>query len=262
MKVITLINEKGGVGKTTLAVHLAAGMAAIGKRVVLIDTDPQGHATIGLGFDKRPGVYDLLVRGAGWQEVLMAVSPEIISKDAVSGMLAVVGSNIESRYIAEVVQDSMLLSRRLNELRQAVDVVVIDTNPTVSSLHGHILLASDYVLLPTVPEFYALQGIMDTMDHIEAIGKGKREAGMMQGLDVLGIVPVMYKGHTNIHKVCLDNLKDVYGGLVWEPIADRTNWPAAALVGDMVWMYEAGHPAAIEAEGFVKRAVNEVQVRA
>src|SRR5688572_32827253 len=103
MKVVTLLNEKGGVGKTTLSVTLASGLAAMGHRVMLIDTDPQGHAGISLGLEKSPGFYDLVVRGADLGQVTAVISPKrYVNPNELEnhkGKLYVVAGNIETRGI-------------------------------------------------------------------------------------------------------------------------------------------------------------------
>lgn len=113
MKVITLLNEKGGVGKTTLATHLAMGMAARGAKVLLVDGDPQGHATIRCGVKKSPGLYELLVRDAQWREVVVNVAPEkfgIPGEVLPAGRLWVLPSNVETRNIANSISESSLLA--------------------------------------------------------------------------------------------------------------------------------------------------------
>src|SRR5690606_712602 len=107
MKVITLSNEKGGVGKTTMATHVAAGLAVRGKRVLLIDADAQANATTGFGLDEEPGFYDLLVRHAKWNEVLRVLTPEAYEPPDVKskGLLAVLPGNGETQLIAQKIDN-------------------------------------------------------------------------------------------------------------------------------------------------------------
>src|SRR5690606_25634542 len=103
MKVVTLLNEKGGVGKTTVAVHIAAGLAVNGHRVLLVDADPEGHATVMYGLGKEHGVYGLLVRHATYQRLVRPISPELYEVPAqpVRGKLYLLPSNIETRNLAD-----------------------------------------------------------------------------------------------------------------------------------------------------------------
>jgi chromosome partitioning protein len=151
MKTVSLINEKGGVGKTTLAIHIAAGLAIRGSRVVLADADAQGHATVSMGLKKSPGLYDLLVRGTAFREVLVPVNPERfgVPGSPCKGQLYVVPSNVETRSIPIQISDAFAVVDRFRELENLVDVVVFDTSPTPSLLHGSIYLATDAIIYPT-----------------------------------------------------------------------------------------------------------------
>ena len=114
MNVITLLNEKGGVGKTTLATHIAAGLAIKGYRVVLIDSDPQGNATSAVGLEKRPNFYDLTVRNDSWRDVLGTVHPDVYGEphEAPKGQLLAVSGNKESRNIANMIGDNKHIRRQ------------------------------------------------------------------------------------------------------------------------------------------------------
>src|SRR5689334_141034 len=134
MITVTLLNEKGGVGKTTLATHIAAGLAILGAKVLLVDADPQGHATVTLGQTKAPGLYDLLVRDALFKDTLQVVSPEVYEtpNQKAQGELFVIPSNVETRNIANSISDAFAIAERFRELEDIIDVVVFDTSPTPS----------------------------------------------------------------------------------------------------------------------------------
>src|SRR5690606_35498477 len=136
MKVITLLNEKGGVAKTTMAIHAAAGLAIKGYRVVIIDADAQGHATIALGRQKGPGFYDLIVRDAPFDQVLRHISPERYATremaENMKGDLLLVPSNVETRSISHNISDAFAVLKRVMQIRDAIDCVIFDTSPTPS----------------------------------------------------------------------------------------------------------------------------------
>ncbi len=220
MNVITLLNEKGGVGKTTLATHIAAGLALKGNRVVLVDTDPQANATSAVGLDKRPGFYDLCVRDAEWREILQLVHPDVYSPpDSQSqGQLYCVAGNTESRTVAMSMKNRLVIRSRFQQLRKAIDFIVLDTSPTPSLLNEAILLATDYVLIPTDCEsFSALEGLPESIGHIQN-ASNTLSSNNVSGPKILGIIPNKYRSKTVLHRDMLNHLRELYGDLICEPI--------------------------------------------
>lgn len=220
MKTITLLNEKGGVGKTTLATHIAAGLAIKGNRVVLIDTDPQGNASSAVGLDKEPGFYDLTVRGSAWKDVLKLVHPDVYSPPNIEakGQLLAVTSNTESRNVANTMKSRATIRKRLNELNKVVNYVIIDTSPTPSMLNESILLATDHVLIPTDCEaFSALEGVPESMSHAQAARESMAQAGL-DAANLLGIIPNKYRARTAGHNQVLKILQKEFGNYVWSPM--------------------------------------------
>lgn len=236
MKVITLLNQKGGVAKTTLSTHLAQWLAIQGKRVILIDADSQGSATYAVGHEYEPGFYNLIVRNAEWKDVLRLISPELyeIPNHPVKGQLFLVPSNIETRTIATVIEDASIVQTRLSELSAVVDYVIVDTSPTPSLLHGSIYTATDYILYPTKCESLSIQGLQRSMDSLRAANR-YREQYAIQPIEVLGIVPTMFRVKTLEHKENLAELRKVYKDLVWEPIALSTIWSESSRMARPVW---------------------------
>lgn len=248
MKVITLLNEKGGVGKTTLATHIAAGLAIKGRRVLLIDADPQAHATIAFGLQPEPGLYDLLVRHGSWTNLLRMVPTDAFERPGVpiEGRLAVLPSNIETRNIATSIQDSFAVVKRVREVQNAFDVVVFDTSPTPSLLHGSIFLATDGIIYPTTMERFSLTGLQASLEHIQAFSAQKQALGMAP-ITSLGIVPNIYRSATIGHSENLKWLRETYADLVWPELPQRIIWSDATMANAAVWTVEPDGHAAAEA---------------
>jgi len=260
MRTITLLNEKGGVGKTTLAIHIAAGLAVHGYRVVLVDADPQANATIGFGLEPHPGLYELLVRKSSFRDVLKVVSPEIYEHPNVStskGLLAVVPSNIETRNIANSIADALTFRRRFEEVKNSADFVIIDTSPTPSLLHGSIFLATDAIIYPTTLEYFSFTGLVNSLAHMDTFRKEKQSMNLGDIVPI-GIVPMLFRRQTVGHNENLAALKERYGDLVWDPIIQRIVWSDATLAYRPVWSIEPGGRADQEAWRFINRTLQEL----
>jgi chromosome partitioning protein len=254
MKVITLANQKGGVGKTTLCVHLAAGLASRGVRVLLVDADAQGHATFGLGLKQEPGFYDLLVRDAKWADVLRVVPPETYEPPdyKAQGLLVVLPGNVETQLIAQRIDDAFAIYNRLEELEDYVDVVVFDTSPTPSLLHGAIYLATDALIYPTLCETYSLNGLLATIQSREVFSRQRKNA-KGKPVEMLGIVPTMYRASTVEHSENLFGLRQRFGEKVWDPMPLRITWSEAATHRRPVFALLPDSPAAAEAWAIVEK---------
>lgn len=240
MNVITLLNSKGGTGKTTVATHLSAGLALFGQRVLLIDADGQGNATTAAGLGKTPKFYDLVVRGASWQDSIQPIARDVYTPsgwEESGGALYCVAGNVETRNIPNSISDETILARRVGELESVVDYIVFDTSPTASLLHSAIHAATDYLLLPTECEGHsALEGLPETLERAESI----RNRALQYGLDLckpLGIIPNKYRSNTTAQDSVLSHLREIYGALIWEPIPMRIALGEASLNRQMIYSY-------------------------
>ncbi len=259
MKIITLLNEKGGVGKTTLATHIAAGLAFRGFRVVLVDADPQGHATVALGLPKEPGLYDLLVRDAPFKSVLRFIPAQVyqVGEEPPKGQLFILPSNVETRNIANSISDSFAVSDRFKELAGTIDVVVFDTSPTPSLLHGSIYIATDSILYPTTCEYLSFDGLVESIKHRQA-AQVHRDKWGLDRIHVLGIVPTMFRAKTLEHSENLRQLRQQFGDLVWDPVPQRTIWAEAAAMRRPVFSFAPDSKAAEDAWEMVRRVQEAV----
>jgi len=259
MHVITLLNEKGGVGKTTVATHIGAGLAVKGYRVIIADADPQGHATVSLGMNKEPGLYDLLVRDASFNDVLRRV-PDTnfqIPKTPVKGALYVIPSNVETRAIPMMTSDGLIVLKRFNELQDAIDIVIFDTSPTPSLLHASIYMATNSIVYPTECEYLSLDGLRESLKHREELQPTRKQWGL-GSLEVMGIVPTKYRQKTVLHQQNLQTLRNSFGTKVWQPLALRTVWGEASLMRRSVFNFAPDSRAAHEAWNIVGRVEESI----
>jgi chromosome partitioning protein len=261
VKVITLLNQKGGVGKTTLAAHIAAGLSLKGKRVLAVDTDPQGSLTSLFGLPLAPSVYDMIIRNKPWQELLVQVPMELyVPEGREATPLALVQGNVETRNIGENTNRLLAFRKRFMEIANAFDYVIIDTSPTPSLLHGSILIATDYVIYPVELDLLSTEhGLVDSSTSVQEV----RDIATEYNLDVaesLAVVPNKYRKSTVMHNTVLEGLRDTYGEAVWDPLTLSIVYQEAAYERRLLFNYPPAGGAIRQMESLVNRVTMEVKV--
>ena len=211
-RIIAIVNQKGGVGKTTTAVNLTAALTEQGQKVLLCDFDPQANATSGLGLDKRrlgKTVYDLLINGAEAKSALVQTKFGAVLPS--TGDLA--GAGVE---LVNARDWEHQLRRALEPLRQAYDYIFIDCPPSLELLTINGLGAADGILIPGQCEYYALEGLSDLMATLRAV---KRRVN--PGLDIFGVVLTMYDGRTNFSAQVAQEVRRHFPGKVYNTMIPR-----------------------------------------
>jgi chromosome partitioning protein len=214
-QVFAITNQKGGVGKTTTAINLAASLAANDYRVLVIDSDPQGNATTGLGISKdsdRPSLYHVLLADADPKDAVVATDFEglyLISADK-----NLVGANLE---MVDVPNRELLLRERIAAIRDEYRFVLIDCPPALDLLTLNALMAADSVLVPIQCEFFALEGISELMDTIDRI-----RDGFQHPLNIEGILLTMYDDRNNLTRQVAADLADFFGDKVFKTVIPRS----------------------------------------
>ena len=231
-KIIATANQKGGVGKTTTAVNLAACVADAGKRVLLMDIDPQGNATSGLGVSNKKGynMYDLLT---GQATARQAVRPtKVKNLSIIASSIDLSGAEIE--LVGEKKRES-ILKRALDEIRDEFDFMFIDSPPSLGLLTLNALTAADSVLVPIQCEYYALEGVGQLMNTLTLVRKHLNPA-----LDVEGVVLTMLDGRTNLGLQVVGEVKKYFKGKVYKSVVPRNvRLSEAPSHGLPIHMYDA-----------------------
>jgi chromosome partitioning protein len=226
MKTITFINEKGGVGKTTLAIHTAAGLALRGFRVAIIDGDAQANATTQLGLKKRGALYNMIVNDESQWKHNLYESPASVWKQGhtTKGDLYICPGDIQTRAIPLVTENTRALYDRLDELKTFLDYVIVDTSPTPSLTHAMFYVASDYIVIPTEAQALSIQGVANTRKRIDEINSNRAASGF-KPLELLGVAVNKYRPQTNAHVTGIDVIHRYMGQEIMLPyICHRTIW--------------------------------------
>lgn len=236
--VITVTLRKGGSGKTTTAVNLASSLAKHGKKVLLIDLDPQANATASLGLDNSnlPSISDVL---QGTKEIKHVINDpskgfDLIPSDSVLAQIEATMASDHDTY-------AQVIKTVIAPLQAKYDYILIDTPPSESMLTVSALVASDYALIPTQAHYLAMHGLQQALDLITRV-----KEGYGANVEVLGIVPTMVQTGTNIADLFIEQVNNDYGELVLPyPIPHSIKLTESQLAGEPIIDYEPKHPASI-----------------
>lgn len=213
-KVVAIFNQKGGVGKTTTSINLSAGVAKLGKKVLLIDLDPQGNSTSGLGLDKdsfENTVYDVLANNVDVEDILAESSAEGVTLLPSNSDLS--GIEVE---LAREGDWEEILKFKLESIKDKFDYIFIDCPPSLGILSVTGLIASDSVIIPIQCEYYALEGVSQLFKTIKLV----RES-FNPDLEIEGVVLSMFDGRTNLSIQVVEEVKAYFKGKVYTSIIPR-----------------------------------------
>ena len=213
-KIFAIANQKGGVGKTTTAVNLSASLGDLGKKVLLVDCDPQGNATSGMGINKselKNTSYDVLINDVEVQGA-MVQTPYNVS--VLPANMELAGAEIE---LVNLEQRESKLRTALDKVRDDFDYILIDCPPSLGLLTVNALTAADAVIIPIQCEFYALEGVTQLLNTIEIV---RSQLNPLLSID--GFIMTMFDSRTRLSKQVVEEVFDNFGGLLYDTLIQRS----------------------------------------
>ncbi|NLX76080.1 MAG: ParA family protein [Clostridiaceae bacterium] len=213
-KIIAIANQKGGVGKTTTAVNLSSCLAVKGKKVLIIDIDPQGNTTSGLGVDKakiRRSIYDVIINEVPIEETFVKTMIDNLTLSPSNIQLA--GAEVE---LVSVISRETRLKHALEDIKDKFHFIIIDCPPSLGLITVNALTAANTILVPIQCEYYALEGLSQLMNTVKIVQKH-----LNPGLQVEGVVLTMFDARTNLSIQVVDEVKKYFGNKVYRTIIPR-----------------------------------------
>lgn len=251
-KIISIFNQKGGVGKTTTAINLSAGVGRKGKKVLLVDLDPQGNTTSGLGIDKNSldnNIYDVIMGEISIKDIILETSAKNV--DIIPSGIEL--SGIELELSEEKWQYK--LKDMLDIIEETYDFIFVDCPPTlgITSLMG--LIASDFVLIPIQAEFYALEGTGQLLSTLNMV-----RSNYNKDLVVLGVIMTMYDARTRLASDVLNEVKKVFGDLIFNTkISRNVRLAEAPSYGQSIFDYDRISKGSWDYNALSKEFLNRVK---
>lgn len=213
-KIIAILNQKGGVGKSTTAINLSAALGSLGKKVLLIDLDPQGNATSGIGIEKsdvNQCVYDVLLNNVDIKDVILRDVCENV--DVVPATINLAGAEVE--LVSEMARENKL-KRAAGSQRGFYDYIFIDCPPSLGLLTINALVAADKLIIPIQCEFYALEGVTKLLESQKRV-----KENLNPSLDIMGVVLTMFDARQLLSRDVVDSVRDYFGQMVFNTVIPR-----------------------------------------
>lgn len=238
-KVISIANQKGGVGKTTTAINLAAGLAVLEHKTLIIDADPQANSTSGIGFDPKnitTSIYECIMDGINPKDVVLQT--ETPHLDILPAHIDLVGAEIE---LINQPQREHMLGKTIEKIKDDYDFIIIDCSPSLGLITINALTASDSVIIPVQCEYFALEGLGKLLNTIKIV-----QSRLNERLDIEGILLTMYDSRLRLSKQVVKEVKTHFQQMVFKTIINRnTKLGEAPSFGETAIMHDASSTGAI-----------------